>query len=68
MIAGIFETTPDKADIFEVEFKFKNSLSSSDHVFSYFDGNEIKELDFKSLQSGEWILIGDTSDALKYLM
>jgi len=32
------------------------------------DGNDLKELNINEIKPGEWILIGDTSDVLKFLM
>jgi hypothetical protein len=64
----IVETTPDKEDILETEIRFKNSLISPGFVMIYFDGNELKVLEFKGQKNGEWMLLGDTSDILKYLL
>jgi len=66
--AKISEITNDGKDVLEVDFKFNNSLTTSDFIIIYFDGNDFKKLDFNKIRSGEWIFIGDTSDLLKYLM
>ncbi|HJY64945.1 MAG TPA: hypothetical protein VJ455_12370 [Ignavibacteria bacterium] len=64
----IVETTLDNEDILEAEFKFKSPLTSPDCIVIYFDGNDLKELNINEIKPGEWILIGDTSDVLKFLM
>ena len=65
--ASVIMTTPDKTDFLKVKFDFKYSLSASDVVILYYDGQSIKQWDFTNQKIGKWVLVGDSSDVMKGL-
>jgi hypothetical protein len=66
-LVKILETTPDKEDVLEAQFIFRESLIPPGYVIICFDGENLKELDINILKPGEWVFIGDSSDVLKSL-